>query len=262
MKAASLAGLIFLSASAGLAFAATGPIGNGGRPIAPTPTPTQPVNVVSGHLIVDSLTTGTVTVSTAGGAIFSAAHPGTVQGTLGVTGAFPTPLATVTVVQGTSPWVISGAPTPLATVTVVQGTSPWVISGAPTPLATVTVVVSGTPNVNVVNTPTVNAGTGFPTPLATVTVVVSGTPTVNAGTGFPTPYPTQAISATSLPLPANAAQETGGNLASLVTSQVPLSQDAPMGSTTMALIVHEPLTPPAVNNLIPRCNNVRKINCR
>lgn len=241
MKAASLAGLIFLSASAGLAFAATGPIGNGGRPIAPTPTPTQPVNVVSGHLIVDSLTTGTVTVSTAGGAIFSAAHPGTVQGTLGVTGAFPTPLATVTVVQGTSPWVISGAPTPLATVTV---------------------VVSGTPNVNVVNTPTVNAGTGFPTPLATVTVVVSGTPTVNAGTGFPTPYPTQAISATSLPLPANAAQETGGNLASLVTSQVPLSQDAPMGSTTMALIVHEPLTPPAVNNLIPRCNNVRKINCR
>jgi len=60
----------------------------------------------------------------------------------------------------------------------------------------------------------------------------SGTWTVNAGSGFPTPYPTQAvsgsvsvsgtvaISAAALPLPANAAQETGGNLASVVANQV------------------------------------------
>jgi hypothetical protein len=60
------------------------------------------------------------------------------------------------------------------------------------PVLATTVQGNGTGSVNVLNTPTVNAGTGFPTPIPfpTLGVNVLNTPTVNAGTGFPTPIPT------------------------------------------------------------------------
>lgn len=92
--------------------------------------------------------------------------------------------ASVSVTQGTSPWVVSLASTTITgTVAVTQSTSPWVVSG--------TVAVSNFPATQPVS------GTVAVTQ-STSPWVVSGTVTANAGTG------TFAISAASLPLPTGA----------------------------------------------------------
>jgi hypothetical protein len=144
-----------------------------------------------------------------------------------------TPLSTVTVLQGTSPWVVSGtvavsnfpATQPVsgtvavsnfpATVAVTQSTSPWVVSGTVAISGTVAVTQSGTWTVGISAGQTIavtNTGTfavqatvtgtvavsNFPATVAvtqsTSPWVVSGTVTANAGTGTFTVGGTVAVS--------------------------------------------------------------------
>ncbi len=97
-------------------------------------------------------------VNTPGVVIQNTSIPITAATTIPVSGSFPTPLAIQPVSLPTSFQTAFPTPIPFPTL-----------------------------GVDVLNTPTVNAGTGFPTPLAVQPV--SGTVTANAGTGFSTPIP-------------------------------------------------------------------------
>jgi hypothetical protein len=114
-----------------------------------------------------------------------------VTNTVPVTLTSTTITGTVAVTQSTSPWVVSLASTTITgTVAVTQSTSPWV------------------DNISQFGGSNVVTGTG---------VSGAGIPRVTVSSdSFPA---TQAISAVSLPLPTNAAQETGGNLATIATAE-------------------------------------------
>lgn len=116
------------------------------------------------------------------------------------------------------------------TVTSNQGGAPWTVK----PDGTVWALTGTSANVNVTNTVTVsgtvtaNQGTANATPWNENVAQFGGNPVVTGtgigGAGIPRvtvssdSFPaTQPISAASLPLPANAAQETGGNLATIAT---------------------------------------------
>jgi hypothetical protein len=95
---------------------------------------------------------------------------------------------------------------------------------------------------------------------------------------------TQPVSAAALPLPSNAAQETGGNLATIATNTTGEAKDATLtgGSAKFQMLgqdysgtqrvpqvdpngvvyVYIARPAPPLNPLLPRCNAVRRTNCQ
>lgn len=180
---------------------------------------------------------------------------GLVQGVQGTTGGVPLPVSgsvsvsnfpatqpvsgTVTVNQGTSPWVVTTPPptTSVAvssvagTVAVTQSTSPWVVSGSGTFTIGGTVAVSNFPATQPVSgTVTANAGTGFPAVAAAGSGSATSVITVQ-GNAAGTPIPVTLGASPSF----NIAQNSSG---STVLTQCDNSAVINVGSVTTAIIIN------------------------
>lgn len=172
--------------SAGVALGSTAVVNYGSTPAA---TAVQAVNAFITNTVATTLASTTIT------------------GTVTVSGTITIGNATLAVTQSTSPWVVSG------TVTANQGGAPWSVTFPSAQAVTLTsTTITGTAAVTQSTSPWVENVSQFGGNNVVTGTGISGVgiPRVTVSSdSFPA---TQVISAVSLPLPLNAAQETGGNL--------------------------------------------------
>jgi hypothetical protein len=144
---------------------------------------------------------------------------------------------TVGVTQVTSPWAVSAASLPLPSGAATDANLTILLDGGVAALNTIAAeLVNGQQTTKVSNLP--------PAPKRNLSggAIVDGSGVV------------QPVSASTLPLPTGAAQESGGNLAGILAQLAALTN---VQMQTAVTLTQQPLNP-----FLQRCNQVRRTNCQ